>query len=65
MKLLNAKDVGSLLGVSPVTVLRLADSGELPAVQIAQRERKRIIRFRQEAVEKFIASRERRANTAA
>jgi excisionase family DNA binding protein len=61
MTLLSAKDVAQRLGVSPVTVLRLADAGSLPAVEVAKRERKRILRFRPETVEKFINSREQKA----
>ena len=61
MNLLSAKDVAQRLGVSPVTVLRLADAGALPAVEVVKRERKRILRFRSESVEKFITSREKKA----
>ncbi len=60
MALLNAKQVAVLLNVSTPTVYRLADAGALPAVEVTKRARKRILRFRSEAVEKFIASRERR-----
>jgi excisionase family DNA binding protein len=58
--LLTAKDVAERLGVSPVTVIRLADTGALSAVEVAKRERRRILRFRPETVEKFIANREQR-----
>jgi len=51
------------LKVKPVTVLRLFDSGALPGVVLKQGARKRIIRFREEAVEKFISSREQKAST--
>lgn len=60
MNLLSAKDVAARLGISPVTVLRLADAGALPAVEVAKREHKRILRWKSETVEKFIASREQR-----
>lgn len=60
MNLLSAKDVAQRLGVSPVTVLRLVDAGTLPAVEVAKRERKRILRFRPETIEKFITSREQK-----
>jgi excisionase family DNA binding protein len=62
VNLLSAKAVAERLGVSPVTVLRLADAGALPAVEVAKREHKRILRFRPETVEKFINSREQRAS---
>lgn len=55
-----AKETGARLGVSEVTVLRLYDSGALPGVVIRSGARKRTIRFRPEAVEKFITSREQR-----
>lgn len=54
------KEVGIRLGVSEVTVLRLHDSGALPGVIIRSGARKRTIRFRDEAIEKFITSREQR-----
>jgi excisionase family DNA binding protein len=62
VNLLSAKDVAARLGVSPVTVLRLADSGALPAVEVAKREHKRILRWQPETVDKFIASRKQRVN---
>ena len=62
MRLLTTKEVAERLNVSAVTVLRLADAGSLPAIEVAKRERKRILRFRPETVEKFIANREQRAS---
>lgn len=64
MNLLTAKDVAARLGISALTVIRLADAGSLPAVEVAKRERRRILRFRPETVEKFITSREKRAGRA-
>ena len=61
MNLLTAKDVAGRLGVSALTVIRLADAGVLPAIEVAKRERRRILRFRPETVERFITSRETRA----
>lgn len=58
----SAKETGRRIGVSGVTVIRLHDQGLLKGVVIAQRERKRILRFRPETVEKFIASREQQAS---
>ena len=60
MNLLTAKDVAARLGVSALTVIRLADSGVLAAVEVAKRERRRILRWRPETVEKFITTREKR-----
>jgi len=60
VNLLTAKEVAHRLGVSALTVIRLADAGALPAVEVAKRKRRRILRFRLETVEKFIASREMR-----
>ena len=60
-KLLSVKTVAEQLNVAPVTVIRLHDTGLLKGVVVVQRERKRILRFRPETVEKFIASRESRA----
>ena len=50
------------LGVSALTVIRLADAGALAAVEVAKRERRRILRFRPETVEKFISTREKRVS---
>jgi excisionase family DNA binding protein len=60
VNLLTAKDVAQRLGVSALTVIRLADSGALVAVEVAKRARRRILRFRPESVEKFITVREKR-----
>jgi excisionase family DNA binding protein len=56
--LLTPQEVGKQLNVSPVTVIRLADSGALAAVEIAKRRRKRLLRFTPEAVAQFIAARQ-------
>lgn len=64
MNLLTAKDVAARLGVSALTVIRLANAGTLPAVEVARRKRRRILRWRPETVEKFISSREKRGSQA-
>ena len=64
VNLLTPKDVAARLGVSALTVIRLANSGALPAVEVVKRERRRILRFRTEVVEKFINSREQKRNVA-
>lgn len=56
------KETAARLGVSEVTVLRLFDAGALTGVVICSGARKRTIRFRDEAIEKFITSREKRAS---
>jgi excisionase family DNA binding protein len=61
VNLLTAKDVAERLGVSALTVIRLADCGALAAVEVAKGKRRRILRFRPETVEKFITIREKRA----
>jgi len=61
VRLLTAKAVGEVLGIAPVTVLRLYDSGALQGIVLRQGTRKRIIRFREETLQKFLASREQRA----
>lgn len=62
MSLRTPKETADRLNVAPVTVLRLFDAGVLPGVVIRTGARKRIIRFREEALEKFIISREQRAS---
>ena len=54
------KEAAEKLNVASVTVLRLFDSGALPGVVIRQGARKRVVRFREETLERFIASREQR-----
>jgi excisionase family DNA binding protein len=54
------KEAADRLNVAPVTVLRLFDAGVLPGVVIRAGARKRIIRFREESLEKFITSREQK-----
>jgi excisionase family DNA binding protein len=52
-------EVAGKLRVKSVTVLRMFDAGVLPGIILRQGVRKRIIRFREEAVEKFITAREK------
>lgn len=60
MRLLTIKATAAILEVAPITVVRLFDSGALPGVVLKQGKRKRIIRFRDETLQKFITGRERR-----
>ncbi|MSQ47307.1 MAG: DNA-binding protein [Deltaproteobacteria bacterium] len=57
-------EVAGKLKVKSVTVLRMFDAGVLPGVILRQGIRKRIIRFREEAVEKFLTTREKRGGQA-
>jgi len=61
MSLLTPKAVGEQLGLSALSVIRLADSGVLPVVEVRRGERRRVLRFRPESVERFIVSREKRS----
>lgn len=61
MNLLTPKDVAERLGVSSLTVIRLADAGALPAVEVTKQKYRRTLRFRPETVEEFITSRENHA----
>jgi len=61
MNLFTPTEAAEKLKVKSITVLRMFDAGILPGIILRQGERKRIIRFREEAIEKFIISREQRA----
>ena len=61
MPLLTAKEVAQRLNLSSLTVIRLADSGALPAIEITRGHHRRCLRFRPEAIEQFISSKERQA----
>jgi excisionase family DNA binding protein len=65
VNLLTTKEVAVRLGISTLTVIRLANSGMLPAVDVTQRMRRRLLRFRPETVETFITSCEKRVAQAA
>lgn len=62
VRLLSVKSAADALDVAPVTVIRLFDAGVLPGVVIAQRNRKRIIKFRPEAIDKFVTTREQQGS---
>jgi excisionase family DNA binding protein len=65
VKLLSPKDVSERLGVSPLTVIRLADEGSLQAVEVHKGAQRRLLRFRPETIEQFITARETRVEHAA
>lgn len=50
-QLLNRKQVAQIFGVSPITIIRLQESGKLPAVRIGAGS----IRYRKSDVEQFIS----------
>jgi excisionase family DNA binding protein len=56
-----AQEAAVLLRVRPVTIRRLFNSGALPGVILKQGARRRIVRFREEAIEAFLTEREQRA----
>ena len=58
--LLKARNVKELAALSVSTIYRLHDEGIIRAVEIAARKRKRILRWRLETMEAFIASREQK-----
>ena len=57
-KLLTAAQTKELLNISTPTLYRLHNEGILRAVEVVLRKRKRLLRWRPETVEKFIAARE-------
>lgn len=59
MKLLSIREVGQVLGVSPATAHRLVTSGALPSLVIRSGRRKKLHRVRQEALNQWVAARER------
>lgn len=59
MILFTTSEAAEKLRVKPVTIIRLFDAGVLPGLVLRGGARRRIIRFREEALEKFLASRER------
>ena len=59
MTILTVKEAGEKLRLHPSTVLKLFDAGVLPGIVLTKGMRKRVVRFRLEAVEEFLASQER------
>ena len=56
--LFTAREVRQILRVSTATLYRMHDAGILRAVEIVHGRRKRLLRWRPEAIEKFVTSRE-------
>jgi excisionase family DNA binding protein len=61
MNLLTTQQVAEKLHVSHMTVIRLHDAGDLPAVEVLRDRGRRTLRFRPETVQTFIEQRERSA----
>jgi excisionase family DNA binding protein len=59
MRLLTPESVAETLSVSRSTVLRMIADGALPAVVLRRGKRKAVYRIRQEALERWVMSRER------
>lgn len=57
MRLLSQKDVAEMLQVSLSTLSRMCSSGDLPHIVLRAGKRKRVIRFRLDEIEKWLASR--------
>ena len=55
--LLDAREVADWLGIAPSTVYDAVAKGYLPAVLMWKGQRRTLIRFRREDVEKFIKER--------
>lgn len=64
MNLLTPTEIADRLKVKPITVIRLFDAGMLPGIVLRQGARKRVIRFREEAIEKFLTTREKQGSRA-
>jgi excisionase family DNA binding protein len=57
MKLLRPKDVADILQVSQATICRMASAGELPCVVLRAGRRKKVVRFREEEIERWLTQR--------
>ena len=57
MKLLKQEEIADMLDVSQATISRMCSSGDLPHIVLRAGKRKRVIRFRLEEIEKWLAQR--------
>lgn len=60
-KLLTANEVAEIFKVKPVTIYAWVKQRKLPHVVLSAGPRKECIRFRPEAIERFVKERERQA----
>ena len=58
--LLTPTEAGEKLKLKPITVIRFFDAGILPGIILSRGARKRVIRFREESIDKLLTSREQR-----
>lgn len=61
MTLFTPSEAAEKLKVKTVTVVRMFDDGVLPGIILRRGARKRVIRFREESIEKFLNSREKQS----
>jgi excisionase family DNA binding protein len=59
VKLLSVEEVAEALGVSRQTVSRMITEGSLPAICLRSGRRKKVLRIRPEALERWLAAKER------
>jgi hypothetical protein len=64
VNILTIKQTAEKLNISDVTVIRLFDAGILDGFVVHAGKRKRLIRFREASIERFIASREQKRKVA-
>jgi excisionase family DNA binding protein len=60
MHLWTAKEVAAYLGVKPVTVYAWVKEQRIPHIILSRGKRKKCVRFRVEAIERWVAQREHR-----
>jgi excisionase family DNA binding protein len=63
MKLLSVEEVAEALGVSRQTVSRMIAEGSLPAICLRSGRRKKVLRIRPEALDRWLAAKERETST--
>lgn len=59
MTLFTASEAAKKLNVNPITIIRLFDAGLLPGIVLRAGAQRRMIRFRPETLEKYLATREK------
>ena len=64
MTILTVKEAGEKLRLHPTTILKLFDLGSLPGIILRRGARKRVVRFRLEAIEEFLRTQEREGSDA-
>jgi excisionase family DNA binding protein len=59
MKLLSIVEIAAQLSVSRATINRMVAEGILPAITLRSGKRKRVLRFRQEVIDRWLVAQER------